>query len=35
MTGLPARTVAELPDVLTTLTGNVDTRRPAIRTVPK
>jgi DNA-binding MarR family transcriptional regulator len=26
--GLPARTVAELPGVLTTLTVNVDTRRP-------
>lgn len=26
--GLPARTVAELPGVLNTLTGNVDTRRP-------
>jgi hypothetical protein len=30
VTGLPAETVAELPGVLTTLTGNVDTRRPAI-----
>jgi DNA-binding MarR family transcriptional regulator len=28
VTGLPARTVAELPGILTTLTGNVDTRRP-------
>jgi DNA-binding MarR family transcriptional regulator len=28
VTGLPARTVAELPGVLTTLTSNVDTRRP-------
>ncbi|MFB4285751.1 nitroreductase/quinone reductase family protein [Nonomuraea sp. MTCD27] len=26
--GLPAETVAELPGILTTLTGNVDTRRP-------
>lgn len=29
VTGLPAETVAELPGVLKTLTGNVDTRRPA------
>ena len=28
VTGLPAQTVAELPGVLKTLTGNVDTRRP-------
>jgi DNA-binding MarR family transcriptional regulator len=28
VTGLPDRTVAELPGVLTTLTSNVDTRRP-------
>jgi DNA-binding MarR family transcriptional regulator len=28
VTGLPAQTVAELPVVLKTLTGNVDTRRP-------
>ena len=28
VTGLPAQTVAELPVVLSTLTGNVDTRRP-------
>jgi deazaflavin-dependent oxidoreductase (nitroreductase family) len=28
VTGLPAETVAELPGILTTLTGNVDTRRP-------
>ena len=27
-TGLPAETVAELPGILRTLTGNVDTRRP-------
>ncbi|KAA2258581.1 winged helix-turn-helix transcriptional regulator [Solihabitans fulvus] len=27
VTGLPAETVAELPGILTTLTGNVDTRR--------
>lgn len=27
VTGLPARTVAELPGLLNTLTGNVDTRR--------
>jgi DNA-binding MarR family transcriptional regulator len=26
--GLPAETVAELPGILNTLTGNVDTRRP-------
>lgn len=26
--GLPAQTVAELPAILTALTGNVDTRRP-------
>nr|WSY49252.1 MarR family transcriptional regulator [Streptomyces sp. NBC_00886] len=28
VTGLPARTVAELPAILTALTSNVDTRRP-------
>jgi len=28
VTGLPAQTVAELPGILNTLTGNVDTRRP-------
>jgi DNA-binding MarR family transcriptional regulator len=28
VTGLPAQTVAELPDLLATLTGNVDSRRP-------
>jgi DNA-binding MarR family transcriptional regulator len=28
VTGLPAETVAELPSILNTLTGNVDTRRP-------
>lgn len=28
VTGLPARTVAELPGILNTLTGNVGTRRP-------
>ena len=28
VTGLPAETVAELPGILNTLTGNVDTRRP-------
>jgi DNA-binding MarR family transcriptional regulator len=28
VTGLPAETVAELPGILRTLTGNVDTRRP-------
>jgi DNA-binding MarR family transcriptional regulator len=28
VTGLPAQTVAELPGVLRTLTGNVDTRHP-------
>ena len=28
VTGLPAQTVAELPGILRTLTGNVDTRRP-------
>jgi DNA-binding MarR family transcriptional regulator len=28
VTGLPAQTVAELPGLLTTLTGNVDARRP-------
>jgi DNA-binding MarR family transcriptional regulator len=28
VTGLPAQTVAELPDLLATLTGNVGTRRP-------
>jgi DNA-binding MarR family transcriptional regulator len=27
VTGLPAQTVAELPGILTTMTGNVDTRR--------
>jgi hypothetical protein len=26
--GVPAETVAELPGILTTLSGNVDTRRP-------
>src|SRR2546430_3510575 len=31
VTGLPARTVAELPGILKTLTGNVDTRRPESR----
>jgi deazaflavin-dependent oxidoreductase (nitroreductase family) len=30
VTGLPAETVAELPRVLQTLTGNVDTRRPGL-----
>ncbi|NRQ37310.1 MarR family transcriptional regulator [Nonomuraea sp. NN258] len=29
--GLPAQTVAALPGILTTLTANVDTRRPASR----
>jgi DNA-binding MarR family transcriptional regulator len=28
VTGLPAETVAEVPGILNTLTGNVDTRRP-------
>jgi DNA-binding MarR family transcriptional regulator len=28
VTGLPAQTVAELPGILKTLTGNVDTRHP-------
>jgi len=28
VTGLPAQTIAELPGILNTLTGNVDTRRP-------
>jgi DNA-binding MarR family transcriptional regulator len=28
VTGLPAQTVAELPGILTTMTGNVDMRRP-------
>jgi deazaflavin-dependent oxidoreductase (nitroreductase family) len=28
VTGLPAKTVAELPGILNTLTGNVDTRHP-------
>ena len=28
VTGLPAETVADLPGILNTLTGNVDTRRP-------
>lgn len=28
VTGLPAQNVAELPGILTTMTGNVDTRRP-------
>jgi DNA-binding MarR family transcriptional regulator len=28
VTGLPAETVAEIPGILQTLTGNVDTRRP-------
>lgn len=28
VTGLPAETVAELPGLLNTLTGNVDSRRP-------
>jgi DNA-binding MarR family transcriptional regulator len=28
VTGLPAQTVAELPGLLATLTGNVDSRRP-------
>jgi DNA-binding MarR family transcriptional regulator len=28
ITGLPDQTVAELPGILNTLTGNVDTRRP-------
>jgi hypothetical protein len=31
VTGLPAQTVAELPGILETLTGNVDTRRPRHR----
>jgi DNA-binding MarR family transcriptional regulator len=29
--GMSAETVAELPDILNTLTGNVDTRHPSIR----
>ena len=29
VTGLPARTVAQLPGILTTMTSNVDTRRAA------
>ena len=32
--GLPAQTVAELPGILKTLTGNVDTRRPPPPTRP-
>jgi DNA-binding MarR family transcriptional regulator len=28
VTGLPAETVAALPGILNTITGNVDTRRP-------
>ncbi|MGC5014345.1 MarR family winged helix-turn-helix transcriptional regulator [Streptosporangium sp. DT93] len=32
--GLPAETVAALPGILTTLTANVDTRRPAIPATP-
>jgi hypothetical protein len=28
VTGLPAQNVAELPGILRTMTGNVDTRRP-------
>jgi DNA-binding MarR family transcriptional regulator len=28
VTGLPAQTIAELPGILNTLTGNVDTRHP-------
>ncbi|MEV4315655.1 nitroreductase/quinone reductase family protein [Actinocrispum sp. NPDC049592] len=31
VTGLPAKTVAELPGILNTLTANVDTRRPDSR----
>ncbi len=34
VTGLPAQTVAELPGILTTMTGNVDTRRPGHRPRP-
>jgi DNA-binding MarR family transcriptional regulator len=34
VTGLPAETVAELPAILETLTGNVDTRRSPPRTRP-
>ncbi|MGH9111039.1 MAG: MarR family winged helix-turn-helix transcriptional regulator [Acidimicrobiales bacterium] len=34
VTGLPAQTAAELPALLTTLTGNVDTRRPRRPTRP-
>jgi deazaflavin-dependent oxidoreductase (nitroreductase family) len=34
VTGLPTQTVAELPGILTTLTGNVDTRRPGRRHGP-
>jgi DNA-binding MarR family transcriptional regulator len=33
--GLAARTVAELPGILTTMTGNVDTRRPGRRHGPR
>jgi DNA-binding MarR family transcriptional regulator len=32
--GLSAKTVAELPAILKTMTGNVDTRRPVTRTPP-
>ena len=32
VTGLPAPTAAELPRILNTLTGNVDTRRPRLAT---
>jgi hypothetical protein len=32
VTGLPAQTVAELPAILKTMTGNIDTRRPATHT---
>jgi DNA-binding MarR family transcriptional regulator len=34
VTGLPAETVAELPGILTTLTANVNTRRPRHHTAP-
>jgi DNA-binding MarR family transcriptional regulator len=34
VSGLPARTVAELPGVLTTMAGNVDTRPPGRRYGP-
>lgn len=34
VTGLPADTVAELPGILRTLTGNVDNRRPRHRPEP-